>query len=204
MELAGRTPVLRSAEITDPEQIRRVVSYLSDEPQPRVRDISLTVLLVFTMPDRRVHQIEASPMGWNWRYDAPCSRKLTDGYALMHLVDELLPAVAEADLETIAIPVEDLSWFDESRVPEDRRDLVPLAKEWGSGDDLIRGEMVRRAGPEERSDLVARVLPRARRIQDYIEGFGVPSLEKPLPEECVRFMYMWDAAEEARGYDGPQ
>ena len=46
-----------------------------------------------------------------------------------------------------------------------------------------------------------RVLPRAERIRDYIESFGLPSIEKPLPEECVRIMYMLEAAEEAGAYD---
>jgi hypothetical protein len=195
-------PAPRSVEMTDPDQIGKLVSYLSDEARPSVKASAPTVLLVFTMPDRRVHQIEASPMGWNWRYDPRLGRRLTDEYAFMHLVNELLPPVSAADLDTIAIPEEDLSWFDESRVPEDLRDLVPLAKAWGRGDDLLRGEIVGRASPEERHDLIARVLPRARRIQEYIESFGIPTLESPLPDECARFMYMGEAAEEAQRHDG--
>jgi hypothetical protein len=199
VEVAGRLPVPQSVQVTDPEQIGKLVSYLSDETRPSVKAVAATVLLVFTMPDRRVHQIEASPMGWNWRYDPPLGRRLTDEYAFMHLVDELLPPVTEAGLDTIAIPDEDLSWFDESRVPEDLRDLTPLARKWGRGDDLLRGEMVRRAAPEERRDLVARVLPRARRIQEYNESYGLGGAH---PEECFRFLWMWEAAEEAQGYEG--
>ena len=64
--------------------------------------------------------------------------------------------------------------------------------------------MVRRATPEERRDLVAQVVPRARRIQEYIEDFGVLSVEKPMSDEAARVMDLWQAAEEAQAYDGIQ
>lgn len=201
VRIATRIPVPRSVATTDPERICTLASFLSDDAEPSMEAACPTVTLAFHMPGGRVHQIEASVAGWNWRHDRPHPRRLTDAGAFMRLMDELLPVATEDDLAAIVMEEEDLSAFDELQVPEDLRDLAPLARKWGRGDDLIRGEMVRRAAPEERRDLVARVSPRTPRILEYIESFGLPSVEDPLPEECVRIMYMWEAAEEAASYD---
>jgi hypothetical protein len=45
--------------------------------------------------------------------------------------------------------------LDPSRVPAQFREWIPLAEQWGIGDDLIREDCVRKASPAERSELLA-------------------------------------------------
>jgi hypothetical protein len=199
VDLLGLLPVLREATVRDPAAIARLVGFMTDELQRSV-DMPPLLRLVFHVGERRTYELEASAGGWNWTHELPSRRKLTDALAFLEYANSLLPPVTEADLDAIPIPEEDLSWFDESKVPEDLRDLIDLAMKWGGSDDLLRGEQVRRATPQERRELIDRVLPRGGRIQEYIESHGVPSLDSPLSDECVRFMYLWEAAQEAEAY----
>jgi hypothetical protein len=53
-----------------------------------------------------------------------------------------------------AEPVE----FDESEVPDSLKHLIPLAKVWGIGDDLLRDVMARAADPDALRELKTAVL----------------------------------------------
>ncbi len=197
VDIEAFLPVHRTAHVADPEQVRRLAGYLSDERKPQVRVPGPILKLTFHAGDRdKAYTIEASQLGWHWPGEFPNSRRLTDELEFCQYVESLLPEITEADLDAVPIPEEDLSWFDESKVPPELRDLIPLAKKWGVGDDLIRGELVRRASPEERAELVARVAPREDQILDYIESFGWLSAENPLPDEAARLMYLTDAMRE--------
>jgi hypothetical protein len=82
--------------------------------------------------------------------------------------------------------------LDAGKVPEELRALVPLAQEWGIGDDVERGVKVDRARPEERERVRAAVAPHQRRITAWLDSFG----KNPMSDEAAAFMYLQLAIEE--------
>src|SRR5262249_39719921 len=60
--------------------------------------------------------------------------------------------------------------IDPALVPAGLRDLVPLARRWGIGDDACRGYLGRRATREERRELRA-IRDRVEEIVDWIKSF---------------------------------
>jgi hypothetical protein len=82
--------------------------------------------------------------------------------------------------------------LDPGKVPADLRDLVPLAQQWGIGDDVVRSERVQRATDAERSELRAAFSPRQARITAWLDSFR----QGPMPEEAAAFMYTQLAIEE--------
>ncbi|HEX6433398.1 MAG TPA: hypothetical protein VFZ87_04125 [Gemmatimonadales bacterium] len=77
-------------------------------------------------------------------------------------------------------------------VPEDLRDLVPLAQRWGIGDDVVRSERVEKSSEAERSQLKAAFAPRSARITAWLDSFG----QGVMPDEAAAFMYTQLAIEE--------
>lgn len=82
--------------------------------------------------------------------------------------------------------------LDAARVPEDLRDLVPVAQRWGIGDDVARSERVQKATAAEKSELRAAFGPRQARITAWLDSFG----QGAMPEEAAAFMYTQLAIEE--------
>lgn len=82
--------------------------------------------------------------------------------------------------------------LDGDKVPEDLRDLVPLAQRWGIGDDVDRSERIQKATAAERSELRAAFGPRQARITAWLDSFG----QGPMPDEAAAFMYAQLAIEE--------
>jgi hypothetical protein len=82
--------------------------------------------------------------------------------------------------------------LDPDKVPEDLRALVPLAQEWGIGDDVDRGAKGERASPEERARLRAAVAPRSDRITTWLDSFR----GNPMSDEAAAFMYLQLVLEE--------
>jgi hypothetical protein len=78
------------------------------------------------------------------------------------------------------------------KVPEDLRDLVPLAQRWGIGDDVVRSERVEKSSEAERSQLKAGFAPRSARITAWLDSFG----QGAMPDEAAAFMYTQLAIEE--------
>lgn len=186
-------PIPMYAEVSDAEVIARLAAYLVDDKQAPT-PIPLPVMRIrFVLADGKTRVIEASQFGWNWPWEKKNSRKLTDSLRFCELVDSLLPEIGEEELDLIEIPEEDFSGFDDTKIPEDLRHLIPLAKKWGVGDDLIRSEIVRRATALERRELMEKVAPLEQRIGQFIESFGMPSLENPMSDETARLMYMLEA-----------
>ena len=85
--------------------------------------------------------------------------------------------------------------LDPARVPAELRGLVPLAQEWGIGDDVERGLRVERATSEERARVRAAVAPFQARITAWLNAFG----QDPMPDEAAAFMYLQLAIEEMPG-----
>jgi hypothetical protein len=82
--------------------------------------------------------------------------------------------------------------LDPAKVPEDLRALVPLAQEWGIGDDVDRSAKGERASPEERARLRAAVAPHSGRITAWLDSFQ----GNPMSDEAAAFMYLQLAIEE--------
>jgi hypothetical protein len=79
------------------------------------------------------------------------------------------------------------SRLDSTQVPEDLRDLVPLAEKWGIGDDVDRGEFQSKASRSDKEALKAALAGRNKRITQWLDSF---SESKPMPDEAAAFMYM--------------
>jgi hypothetical protein len=85
--------------------------------------------------------------------------------------------------------------IDPQKVPEDLRDLVPLARKWAIGDDVERADFMKSATIEEKKELVDRVSPK----MDRIERYCAPLREQiPAPDEVVLFDMLMESVEEAR------
>lgn len=94
------------------------------------------------------------------------------------------PADAEAGATVLSL--------DAAKVPADLRHLVPLAEQWGIGDDVERYARVERADDAERQALRSAVRPHDRRITEWLDSFG----DAPMTDEAAAFMYMLLAIEE--------
>lgn len=84
--------------------------------------------------------------------------------------------------------------IDPAKVPQELRDLIPLAKKWAIADDDERAALLRAAGNEEKKELVDKVWPRTQRIEQFSAQF---KNEVPPPDEVVLFEMLLDTVEEA-------
>ena len=82
--------------------------------------------------------------------------------------------------------------LDSTKVPEDLRNLVPLAERWGIGDDVDRNAKVDGATPKERNELRTALEPLDSRITQWLNSFG----QGAMTDEAAAFMYMQLALEE--------
>ena len=85
--------------------------------------------------------------------------------------------------------------IDNHAVPPDLRHLIPLAQEWGIGDDVERVAKVDAATPAQRAELRRAVGPHQARITQWLDSFG----QSEMSQEAAAFMYMQLAIEEMVG-----
>jgi hypothetical protein len=90
--------------------------------------------------------------------------------------------------------------LDPEKVPADLRPLVPLAQEWGIGDDLDRGVKIEQASPTERERLREAVAPHQERITAWLAT--VPA--DRMSDEAAAFMYLQLAIEEIPDAESPR
>jgi hypothetical protein len=83
--------------------------------------------------------------------------------------------------------------FDAANVPEELRDIAPLAKRWGIGDDALRSDALERASAEERETLRRAVQAHGTEITNWLDSFDSGA---NMPNEAAAFMYMQLAVEE--------
>ena len=86
--------------------------------------------------------------------------------------------------------------LDPSLVPPDLRHLVPLAEQWGIGDDIIRHDLIERSSPSEKRELHDALYQPFERITEWLDsqpGGG-------LSAEAEAFMYMQGALDEMGYY----
>lgn len=84
----------------------------------------------------------------------------------------------------------------EEEVPESLRDLIPLARKFGIGDDADRDDIMGAASMEELSELVNKVVPRQQEISDWLDTFS----EHEITDTAAFFLYLGSACEEVPGY----
>lgn len=77
-------------------------------------------------------------------------------------------------------------------VPDHLRDLLPLARKWGVGDDIIRDDLEEKASEAEKQELQLALRGRTRSITEWLDSFG----NALMPEEAAAFMYMLQALDE--------
>jgi hypothetical protein len=73
--------------------------------------------------------------------------------------------------------------------------LIPLARQWGIGDDVERLAKVDGATSAERAELRRAVAPHQARITQWLDSFG----QGLMSQEAATFMYMQLAIEEMTG-----
>jgi hypothetical protein len=82
--------------------------------------------------------------------------------------------------------------MDPAHVPEDLRDLIPMAEQWGIGDDVIRGDYGEAASAEQKERFKAALTGRTARVTEWLDSFGTEAMS----EEAGVFMYMLEALDE--------
>ncbi len=83
--------------------------------------------------------------------------------------------------------------IDPMKVPEDLRDLLPLAKKWAIGDDVERAHFRDSVPATERRELIDIVSPKWDRLEQYCPARRD---EVAVPDEVVLFDMMAEAATE--------
>lgn len=83
--------------------------------------------------------------------------------------------------------------LDENNVPADLRDIFPIAKKWGIGDDAIRGDVTMAATEEDKFELIYTLNGKLYLIDKWLESF---SDEEPMSDEAAAFMYLAEAVDE--------
>lgn len=96
-----------------------------------------------------------------------------------------------ASTETVLPPV-----LKEEDVPQDLRELIPLARKFGVGDDADRDGVMRAASVDELLAMQRRVAPRAQAISDWIDTFP----ESEMTDTAGCFLYLLVANEEVNFY----
>ena len=77
-------------------------------------------------------------------------------------------------------------------VPDEFKELFPLAIKWGIGDDAIRGDVTDSATESDIQELVAALTGRLDSINRWIDSYP----EGTMTDEAAAFMYMGEAIEE--------
>lgn len=101
------------------------------------------------------------------------------------------PGEAREGEEPGAVEHPDMS-IDQANVPEDLRDLIPFAEQWGIGDDVIRSRYEDTVSGEEKERFRSALVGRTTRVTEWLDSFE----DGMLSEEAGTFMYMLEALDE--------
>jgi hypothetical protein len=82
--------------------------------------------------------------------------------------------------------------LDPNQVPARLRHLVPLASQWGIGDDVERMEYIERSSPADRENLANSLAPYHAEITAWLDSFEPGAMS----QEAAAFMYMQLVLEE--------
>lgn len=79
------------------------------------------------------------------------------------------------------------------QVPENLRDLIPMAEKWGVGDDIIRSDIEEKASDTEKEAFRDKLKGRTRQVSEWLDSYD---MKRPMPEAAAHFMYMLEALAE--------
>ena len=83
--------------------------------------------------------------------------------------------------------------IDPMKVPENLRDLIPMAEKWGVGDDIIRTDIEEKASDMEKKAFRASLKNRTKQVNDWLDSYDE---KHTMSEEAAHFMYMLEALAE--------
>jgi hypothetical protein len=112
---------------------------------------------------------------------------------------EILPAGDMKDKYGLIAENRPTITIDPSQVPQNLRDLVPMAEFWGVGDDIIRADIEEKASDEQKQELRAKLAGRATDVNAWLNSFG----DREMSDEAGHFMYMLEALDEMRLWADP-
>ena len=121
----------------------------------------------------------------------------TDGDSPKGPDDYLLDSAGEIQ-RRLPLSIEDArpGSLEKKNVPRSLQDLIPLAEEWGIGDDTVRWNLVHSADPESLRMLVESVDSSIDEIEEWLAGSAASD---PNPtREYLAFSNMLMASDEAR------
>ena len=82
--------------------------------------------------------------------------------------------------------------IDPASVPENLRDLIPMAEFWGVGDDVIRGDIEERSSVEQRQAFQSALRGRTAEVTAWLDSYG----DTVMPDAAGHYMYMLEALDE--------
>jgi hypothetical protein len=89
--------------------------------------------------------------------------------------------------------------LDPNQVPDDLRDLLPIAKKWGIGDDIIRDDMRQKSSTAEKRELINKLEGKTKRINNWLDTFD----DDEFTPESTAFLYLLLCHEEILVLDKP-
>ena len=110
--------------------------------------------------------------------------------AIQLLVDKSRELISEiAFLQKIKSIIEDKfpstpEIVDNTKVPNDLQELIPLLKEWAISDDSERDEKIKISSKAKLQKVIDIVNPKMTLIDDYLDTFG----DEPVPHEATLIM----------------
>lgn len=102
-------------------------------------------------------------------------------------------AVSMTDKELLQECKDDMELLKLENVPDNLKDIFPLAKKWGIGDDAFRDDLTTAASEAEKSELISALNGKLVYINQWLDSF---SGEKIMTNEAAAFMYLAEAVDE--------
>jgi hypothetical protein len=99
---------------------------------------------------------------------------------------EILPADEMKEKHGLTIENYTPPTLNPENVPADLRDLLPIARKWGIGDDIIREDMQQKATNDEKTNLINQLEGRTKRINEWLDSFE----NSQFTPEAAAFLYL--------------
>ena len=112
---------------------------------------------------------------------------------------EILPADEMKNKYNLTIENYQPPNLDPNQVPDDLRDLLPLAKKWGIGDDIIRDDMRQKSSTAEKRELIQQLEGKTQRINNWLDTFD----NDEFTPESSAFLFLLLCHEEILVLDKP-
>ena len=112
---------------------------------------------------------------------------------------EILPADEMKNKYNLTIENYQPPDLDPNQVPDDLRDLLPIAQKWGIGDDIIRDDMRQKSSKVEKRELIHQLEGKTKRIIDWLDTFD----DDEFIPESTAFLYLLLCHEEILVLDKP-